>query len=294
MQATTDTKALSINEIYSLMPNPNLHKDEKANFTILQLFTPCLAEMCYFIVSDGEAAIIDPLREVAPYMELIKSYGVTLKYILETHFHADFLGGHYDLSKKTGATVVYGPTAQADFDIKVAQDGEVLPLGKIGIRLIHTPGHTVESSCYVLVDGGKDYCIFTGDTLFLGEVGRPDLACKTNEITKEDLAGFLFDSLRNKVMTLDPELIVYPGHGAGSSCGKKIGSGTFCTLGRQMQNNYALQPMTKEEFVQQVAGDLPRPPAYFFHDAVLNKMKVEGVDEILERSLHYMDLDEAL
>lgn len=192
------------------------------------MFTPCLAEMAYIILSENEAAVIDPLRETEPYIKMLHDKGCKLKYIFLTHFHADFVSGHYDLSLKTGASIVFGPTAQANIPITVGDDNEEFAIGKVKLRLIHTPGHTMESSCYLLLENERQHCIFTGDTLFLGEVGRPDLACKAGSITKEDLAGYLYDSLRNKIMKLDPKTIIYPGHGAGSPCGKKISSGTFC------------------------------------------------------------------
>lgn len=212
------------------MPEAKFHIDEKENFHIVQLFTSCIAEMAYYIESDKEAVIIDPLREIEPYLEYITKRGATLKYVLLTHFHADFISGHFDLAKKTGAKIVYGPTAKASFDFHLATDGEKLSVGKVQIEVLHTPGHTQESSCYLLLDGDKQHAVFTGDTLFLGEVGRPDLAVKSGEITKEDLAGWMYDSLRNKLMKLAPTTIVYPGHGAGSPCGKKISDGTYDTL----------------------------------------------------------------
>lgn len=188
--------------------------------------------MAYLILSENEAAIIDPLREIDPYLDLLKEKGAKLKYIFETHFHADFVSGHYDLSTKTGAEIVFGPTAKAEYPITVAEDMQEFKVGKVSIKVLHTPGHTMESSSYLLMDGDRQHCLFSGDTLFLGEVGRPDLAVKSGEITKEDLAGFLYDSLRNKVMVLHPEIFIYPAHGAGSPCGKKISDGTWCTLGR--------------------------------------------------------------
>ena len=214
------------------MPPPSLYVDAHENFTVEQYFTPCLAEMAYLVFSDGEAAIIDPLREIDPYIQILEEKHLTLKYIFLTHFHADFVSGHYDLSLKTGAEIVYGPNAAAEFTIITAEDEQVFNVGKISIKTIHTPGHTMESTCWLLLDGAKEHCVFTGDTLFLGEVGRPDLAVKSGEITKEDLAGFLYDSLRNRLMTLPEDCLVYPGHGAGSPCGKKISSGTYCTMGK--------------------------------------------------------------
>jgi len=219
--------------------------------TVEQIYTGCLAQGAYYIASNGEAVIIDPLREVGPYIDRAEKDGVKIKYILETHFHADFVSGHLDLAAKTGATIVYGPTANTKFDCHVATDGEVLVVGDVEIHVLHTPGHTMESTTYLLKDeSGKDHAIFSGDTLFLGDVGRPDLAQKAATMTQEELAGILFDSLRNKIMTLADEVIVYPGHGAGSSCGKNMSKETVGTIGDQKATNYALRAnMTKEEFV---------------------------------------------
>lgn len=249
-----------------------------------QLYTGCLAEAAYYIESDGEAVIIDPLREAQPYLDLAANDGATIKYVLETHFHADFVSGHLDLAKKTGATIVFGPTAQPNFPAYVAQDGEVLRVGKVSIQVLHTPGHTMESSCFLLRDeAGKDFAIFTGDTLFIGDVGRPDLAVKSN-LTREDLAGFLFDSLRTKIMPLADEVIVYPGHGAGSACGKKMSKETESTIGLQKQLNYSLRAdMTREEFITEVITGLVEPPQYFPKNAVMNKMGYASIDEVLEQ-----------
>ena len=242
------------------VPPAQFHIDERENFTVYQMFTPCLAHMAYVIISGNEGAIIDPLRELEPYLELLKDKGAKLKYIFETHFHADFVSGHYDLAQKTGAKIVFGPTAKPNFEAYIAKDDETLKVGDIGVKVLHTPGHTMESSCFLLMDGDKQQCLFTGDTLFLGEVGRPDLATKSNEITKEDLASLLYDSLRNKVMKLDHQITIYPGHGAGSPCGKNIGAGTHCTLGNQLKKNYALQDMDRKTFVSMTTLDLPTPP----------------------------------
>ncbi|MCB0561001.1 MAG: MBL fold metallo-hydrolase [Lewinellaceae bacterium] len=251
-----------------------------------QIYTGCLAEAAYYIESNGEAAIIDPLRETDPYTERAQADGATIKYVLETHFHADFVSGHLDLAKKTGATIVYGPTAQPNFKAYIAKDGEELKLGKIKIKVLHTPGHTMESSTYLLLDeDGKEYAIFTGDALFLGDVGRPDLAVKT-DLTREDLAGHLFDSLHNKIMPLPDDVIVYPGHGAGSACGKKMSKETWGYLGEQKKTNYALQPMSREEFIKEVTEGLVDPPQYFPKNAVMNKMGYDSLDEVLERGLH--------
>ncbi len=251
-----------------------------------QIYTGCLAEAAYYIESKGEAVVIDPLREPEPYLERAKADGAKIKYILETHFHADFVSGHLDLAKHTGATIVYGPTAVPQFKAHVAADGEVLKVGDVTITVLHTPGHTMESSTYLLRDeNGKDYAIFTGDTLFLGDVGRPDLAVKT-DLSREDLAGFLFDSLRNKIMPLGDEVIVYPGHGAGSACGKKMSSDTSGKLGDQKKLNYALRPdMTRAEFVKEVTTGLVDPPQYFPKNAMLNKMGYDSITEVRQRGL---------
>ncbi len=259
---------------------------------IEQIYTQCLAEAAYYIESNGEAAIVDPLREVQPYLDLAQKNGAKIKYVLETHFHADFVSGHLDLAAKTGATIVYGPTAKPNFEAKVAEDGELLTLGNINIKVLHTPGHTMESSTFLVIDEeGNDHSIYTGDTLFLGDVGRPDLAVKS-DLSREDLAGHLFDSLRNKIMPLADEVIVYPGHGQGSACGKNMSSETVDTLGNQKQSNYALQDMTREAFVAEVTKDLVAPPQYFPKNAVLNKMGYESIDDILERGIMALDVKE--
>ncbi|RYF69752.1 MAG: MBL fold metallo-hydrolase, partial [Cytophagaceae bacterium] len=231
---------------------------------IEQIYTGCLAQGAYYIESEGEVAIIDPLREVKPYMEQAERAGATIKYVLETHFHADFVSGHIDLAQKTGATIVYGPNAQTGFAAHIAKDGEELTLGKLTIRVLHTPGHTMESTCYLLIDeAGKETALFSGDTLFIGDVGRPDLAQKS-DLTVTDLAGHLFDSLRNKIMTLPNDVIVYPAHGAGSACGKNMSKETTDTLGNQKLFNYALRAnMTRDEFIHEVTDGLLAPPNYF-------------------------------
>ncbi|ELR73454.1 Metallo-beta-lactamase family protein [Fulvivirga imtechensis AK7] len=260
---------------------------------IEQIYTGCLAEAAYYIESNGEAAIIDPLREVKPYIEKAEENGAKIKYVLETHFHADFVSGHIDLAKKTGGVIVYGPTAQPGYDAHIATDGEILPLGNIKIKVLHTPGHTMESSTYLLIDEeGDEKAIFTGDTLFIGDVGRPDLAVKT-DLTREDLAGHLFESLRKKIMPLSDDIIVYPGHGAGSACGKNMSAETTDTLGNQKQFNYALRPdMTKEEFIKEVTTGLVEPPQYFPKNAVMNKMGYESIDEVLERGIIPLDVEQ--
>lgn len=260
-----------------------------------QLYTGCLAEAAYYIESEGEVAIIDPLRETKPYTEMAEANGARIKYVLETHFHADFVSGHLDLAKKTGATIVYGPTAKPNFEAYVAEDGEVLPLGKVQIKVLHTPGHTMESSTYLLIDeNGKNHAIFTGDTLFIGDVGRPDLAVKS-DLSREDLAGLLFDSLHHKIMPLEDEVMVYPGHGAGSACGKKMAKETSATLGIQKQTNYALDTsLTREAFVKEVTDGLVAPPQYFPKNAVLNRIGYASVDEVMARGLAALKVDEFL
>ena len=250
-----------------------------------QIYTGCLAEAAYYIESEGEAVIVDPLRETQPYLEKLEEDGAKLKYIFETHFHADFVSGHLDLAKKTGATIVYGPNASTSYDIHQAQDGEELKVGKVTIKVLHTPGHTMESTTYLLRDEqGKDYAIFSGDTLFLGDVGRPDLAIKQGEITKEDLAGFLYDSLREKIMPLDDNIIVYPGHGAGSACGKNLSKETWGYLGDQKKLNYALRAdMSKEEFIKEVTAGLMSAPQYFAKNARMNKEGYDSFDSVLAR-----------
>ncbi len=251
-----------------------------------QIYTGCLAEAAYYIESDGEAAIVDPLRETEPYLERAKADNAKIKYVLETHFHADFVSGHIDLAKETGATIVYGPTAEPGFDAHVARDGEVLKLGKVSIKVLHTPGHTMESSTFLLLDEeGKPYAIFTGDTLFMGDVGRPDLAVKT-DLTEEDLASHLFTSLREKIMPLPDNVIVYPGHGAGSACGKKMSKETWGYLGDQKKVNYALrEDMSRKEFIDAVLEGLVEPPQYFPKNAVMNKMGYTSFEEVRERGL---------
>lgn len=259
-----------------------------------QIYTGCLAEAAYYIHSNGEAAIIDPLRETAPYLERAKKDDVEIKYIFLTHFHADFVSGQVDLAKATGATIVFGPTAKADYDFHQAKDGEVFNLGNVNFKWIHTPGHTLESSTILLKDeDGKDNCIFTGDTLFIGDVGRPDLAIKQGTLNEKDLAELLFDSLRGKIMTLADDLTVYPGHGAGSACGKKMSKETFDTLGNQKANNYALRKdMTKDEFVEEVLTGLSAPPQYFPKNVMMNKGVNNTIDSIIESGARFIELDE--
>ena len=258
---------------------------------IEQLYTNCLAEAAYYIESNGEAAIIDPLREVSPYVELAKSRNSNIKYVFETHFHADFVSGHIDLSKKTGATIVYGPEAHTNYEVYNAKDGEVFSLGDISIKVLHTPGHTPESTCYLLRDkDGQDHAIFTGDTLFVGDVGRPDLL--DGVMSKEELAGMMYESLNTKIKPLADHVIVYPGHGAGSACGKNIGKETFSTIGQQKAANYALQDMTREEFIAKVTDGMLPPPKYFFEDARINKMGYSPIEEVLAQNKAGLSIDE--
>jgi hydroxyacylglutathione hydrolase len=261
---------------------------------IEQIYTGCLAQGAYYIESNGEAAIIDPLRESAPYIEKAEKDGAKIKYIFETHFHADFVSGHVDLAKKTGGTIVYGPGAKTDFDMHEAIDGETFDIGDIKIKVLHTPGHTLESSTFLLIDkDGKEKAIFSGDTLFIGDVGRPDLAQKAGKITQEDLAGMLFDSLRNKIMTLPDDVVVYPAHGAGSACGKNMSKETTDLLGNQKKNNYALRAdMTKEEFIAEVTDGLLPPPQYFAQNVAMNKSAdTSGIDKILEKGNVALDVE---
>ncbi|CAG5084706.1 MBL fold metallo-hydrolase [Parvicella tangerina] len=252
---------------------------------IEQIYTGCLAQGAYYIESNGEVAIIDPLREVQPYIDMAEENNSKIKYIFETHFHADFVSGHVTLSKKTGAPIIYGPNAAPDFDCVVADDNQEFQLGDVTIRVLHTPGHTMESTTYLLLDeSGKEHAIFSGDTLFLGDVGRPDLAQKAASMTQEQLAETLFDSLRNKIMTLPDDVIVYPGHGAGSACGKNMSKETVGSIGHEKANNYALRAdMTKEEFVKEVTDGLTPPPQYFPLNVQMNKQGYADIDEVLDR-----------
>ncbi len=249
-----------------------------------QLYTNCLAEAAYYIESDGEAVIIDPIRETEPYIEKILMRGSKLKYVFETHFHADFVSGHIDLAKRTGAKIVFGPLADTSYDVHNAKDGEIFQVGKIRIKVLHTPGHTPESTCYLLFDEeGREHCIFTGDTLFVGDVGRPDLL--DGKMSKEELAGLMYESLNKKIKTLPDNVIVYPAHGAGSACGKNIGKETWSTIGRQRQMNYALKDMSKEEFVEAITEGLNAPPQYFFRDAMINKKGYDDIDQVMKRNM---------
>ena len=252
---------------------------------IEQIYTGCLAQGAYYIESNGEVAIIDPLREVQPYIDKAEKNNAKIKYIFETHFHADFVSGHVTLAKKTGATIVYGPSAETNFEALIAQDNQVFMLGDITIIALHTPGHTMESTTYLLKDkDGKNHAIFSGDTLFIGDVGRPDLAQKVGKITEKDLAGFLFDSLRNKIMPLEDSIIVYPAHGAGSACGKNLSKETFDTLGNQKKTNYALRAdMTKDEFIKEVTDGLAPPPKYFPLNVKMNQEGYEDIGDVIKK-----------
>ncbi|HEY1115878.1 MAG TPA: MBL fold metallo-hydrolase [Chitinophagaceae bacterium] len=252
---------------------------------IEQIYTGCLAQGAYYVESEGEAVVIDPLREVNPYIQKAKKTGARIRYVFETHFHADFVSGHLDLARHTGATIIYGPTARPRFVAHVATDGEEFKVGQVTFQVLHTPGHTMESTCFLLKDEkGKDVALFTGDTLFIGDVGRPDLAQTAAHMTQEELAGVLYDSLRSKVMPLADDIIVYPAHGAGSACGKNMSKETSDTLGHQKQTNYALRAdMTKVEFVREVTTGLTRPPGYFPMNVQMNQEGYESIDKVLQR-----------
>lgn len=261
--------------------------------TIEQIYTGCLAQGAYYITSNGEAAIIDPLRETEPYIRRLEKDGVKLRYIFETHFHADFVSGHVDLAKKTGAAIVYGPNAKPDFTFISAKDGEEFKIGAITIKVLHTPGHTMESTTYLLKDEvGKDHCIFSGDTLFLGDVGRPDLAQKAADMTQEELAGLLYESLMHKIMPLSDDVIVYPAHGAGSACGKNMMKETVDTLGNQKRMNYALNQPDKESFIKAVTDGLLPPPAYFGLNVAMNKQGYESFESVLNNGMKALTPDE--
>ena len=260
---------------------------------IQQLYTGCLSEAAYFIESNGEAAVVDPLRDIDAYIQLAKEHNATIKYIFETHFHADFVSGHLDLAKATGATIIYCPGTETAFPVHVAKDGETFTLGKLTIQILHTPGHTLESTCYLLKDEeGKDHCVFTGDTLFVGDVGRPDLSQKDAELTMEDLAGMLYESLQAKIVPLADNVIVYPAHGPGSSCGKNLGPNTTSTIGEEKATNYALKAENKEAFVKAVTDGLSAPPLYFPINARINKEGYDSINDILEKGLQPLSVEE--
>ena len=257
---------------------------------IEQLYTNCLSEAAYYIESKGEAAIIDPLRDIDTYINLAKSRGATIKYVFETHFHADFVSGHIDLGKATGAPIVYGPDTHTDYPVTVAKDGQSFTLGSISLMALHTPGHTLESTCWLLKDeAGKDYALFSGDTLFIGDVGRPDLS--SGNLTSAELAALLFDSLQNKIMPLADDVLLYPAHGPGSSCGKNLGPETFSTIGIQKMTNYALQPQTKAAFIDAVTDGLGEAPRYFAINARINKEGYAPLQVILERGNIPLDIE---
>lgn len=260
---------------------------------IEQLYTNCLAEAAYYIESDGEAAIIDPLRETEPYILLAQKRNATIKYVFETHFHADFVSGHIDLAKKVGAPIVYGPEAKPEYSFYSAKDGEVFKLGRVKIKVIHTPGHTPESTCYLLIDeAGKEHAIFTGDTLFVGDVGRPDLL--DGVMSQDHLAGLLYDSLNARIKCLPDEVIVYPAHGPGSACGKNIGKETFSTIGQQKKFNYALQEMPRAEFIKKLTDGILPPPQYFFEDARINKQGYDPLEDVLNRNTRGLTPEEVI
>jgi len=269
---------------------------------IEQIYTKCLAHAAYYVESEGEAVVIDPLREIQPYLDLAERDGAKIKYVIETHFHADFVSGHLDLAKKTGAKIVYGPTAEADFDFELLNDSDILKVGNVTFQLLHTPGHTMESSCFLLRDenlpdgeaGGKEVALFSGDTLFIGDVGRPDLAQRVfSDLTQDKLAGYMFDSLRNKIMPLSDGIIVYPAHGAGSACGKNMSKETFDTLGNQKKVNYALNPeFTREEFIKELTTGLTPSPAYFPNNAIINRKGYPSFDSVLEKNLKPLNVTE--
>ncbi|MES1217621.1 MAG: MBL fold metallo-hydrolase [Bacteroidota bacterium] len=260
---------------------------------IQQLYTGCLSEAAYYIESNGEVAIIDPMRDIEEYLQLAKERKARIKYIFETHFHADFVSGHLDLGKATGAPIVYGPETETEFPVYIAKDGEIFNIGDLTIEVLHTPGHTLESSCYLLKDKtGKDHCVFTGDTLFVGDVGRPDLAQKSNELTTNDLAGMMYDSIHSKLFPLADDVIVYPAHGPGSSCGKNLGPETFSTIGAEKASNYALKTKSKEEFIKAVTDGIAEPPQYFPINAMINKQGYESLDEVMQKGMRALTVED--
>jgi hydroxyacylglutathione hydrolase len=267
------------------MQQPVQEDIQGTDYFIHQFSTSCLAQFSYYIESGKEAIIIDPIRDIDIYLEMLNQRGANLKYIFETHYHADFVSGHLDLSNKTGAQIVYGPTAKSDYEIIVAEDNQDFSIGSIKLRLLHTPGHTLESSCFLLIDSeDKPKAVFTGDCVFLGDVGRPDLAVK-GDISENDLASMLYESVQ-RIKKLPDDVIIFPGHGAGSACGKQIGAGTSCIVGRQKINNYAFNDnLSKQEFIEIVTSNIPTPPQYFFFDVMLNKKGYESLEKVVERSL---------
>jgi glyoxylase-like metal-dependent hydrolase (beta-lactamase superfamily II)/rhodanese-related sulfurtransferase len=259
---------------------------------IEQLYTNCLAQAAYYVESNGEVAIIDPIRDYQIYIDKARNAGHTIKYIFETHFHADFVSGHVDLSKQTGAPIIYGPTAKTGFDATIAADGQVFNLGEVTITALHTPGHTPESTCFLLKNAdGTDHCVFTGDTLFVGDVGRPDLLDGNPDLNTEKMAGWLYDSLNSKLKPLADNVIVYPAHGPGSACGKSMGKETFSTIGVQKASNYAMADISKEEFITQVTDGITPPPDYFFKDAKLNKMGYASISDVSSNGMQALSVD---
>ena len=260
---------------------------------IKQLYTNCLSEAAYYIESNGEAAVIDPLRDIDAYISLAAERKATIKYVFETHFHADFVSGHLDLAKATNAPIVYGPGTYTKFPVHVAKDGETFKVGALTIRVLHTPGHTLESSCYLLQDeNGKDHCVFTGDTLFVGDVGRPDLAQKGTEITMTDLASMMYESIHTKLFPLADDVIVYPAHGPGSSCGKNLGPNTHSTIGEEKESNYAMKATSKEAFIKEVTDGITAPPTYFPINAKINKEGYDSLDVVLEEGLTPLSIEQ--
>ncbi|HWR32235.1 MAG TPA: MBL fold metallo-hydrolase [Chitinophagaceae bacterium] len=260
---------------------------------IKQLYTGCLSEAAYYIESEGEAAIIDPLRDIDVYLQLANERKARVKYIFETHFHADFVSGHLDLAAATGAPIVYGPNTDTKFAVYVAKDAETFKIGKLTVEVMHTPGHTLESTCYLLKDENeKDYCVFTGDTLFVGDVGRPDLAQKGNEITMQDLAGMMYESIHKKLFPLADEVLVYPAHGAGSACGKNLGPSSYSTIGDEKKFNYALKAANKEEFIKEVTDGIAAPPQYFPINAKINKEGYDSLDDVLQKGMRSLPVEE--
>jgi len=260
---------------------------------IKQLYTGCLSEAAYYIESNSEAAIIDPMRDIDEYLQLANERKTKIKYIFETHFHADFVSGHLDLSKSTGAPIVYGPGTETKFPVHIAKDDETFTIGDLTIKVLHTPGHTLESACYLLKDeNGKEHCVFTGDTLFVGDVGRPDLAQKGNEITTADLAGMMYDSIHSKLFPLADDVIVYPAHGPGSACGKNLGPETESTIGNEKATNYALRTKSKEEFIKAVTEGMSEPPQYFPINALINKQGYESLDEVMMQGMTALTVEE--
>lgn len=253
---------------------------------VKQLYTGCLSEAAYYIESNGEAAIVDPLRDIEAYLQLAAERKTRIRYIFETHFHADFVSGHIDLARATGATIIYGPGTTTKFDVHVATDGEKFQLGNVSLEILHTPGHTLESTCFLLKDeNGKNYCVFTGDTLFVGDVGRPDLSQKGEELTSNDLAGMMYDSLQKKIVPLEDDVIIYPAHGPGSACGKNLGPNTSSTLGEEKKYNYALKTASREEFIKAVTEGLDAPPQYFPINAEINRSGYDSLDSVLKQGL---------